>query len=107
MLTQEHEDCISRRKKLEERACSLPCTIQNNSSHCHRSLPCGVIVLCASMQSLEETLEDLASLSLNYWLTKFAQEVADKNEIVNSARGMFTKFRKAFELHCKRKCKQQ
>ena len=30
--------------KLEERACSLPCNIQNNSSHCHRSLPCGVIV---------------------------------------------------------------
>ena len=59
------------------------------------------------MQSLEEKLEDLASLSLNYWLTKFAQEVANKNEIVNSARGMFTEFRNAFELHCKRKCKQQ
>ena len=59
------------------------------------------------MQSHEEKLEDLASLSLNYWLTKFAQEVANKNEIVNSARGMFTEFRNAFELHCKRKCKQQ
>ena len=59
------------------------------------------------VQSLEEKLEDLASLSLNYWLTKFAQEVANKNEIVNSARGMFTEFRNAFELHCKRKCKQQ
>ena len=59
------------------------------------------------VQSLEEELEDLPSLSLNYWLTKFAQEVANKNEIVNSARGMFTEFRNAFELHCKRKCKQQ
>ena len=59
------------------------------------------------VQSLEEKLEDLASLSLNYWLTKFAQEVANKNEIVNSARLMFTEFRNAFELHCKRKCKQQ
>ena len=42
--TQEHEDCTSRRKTLEERACSLPCNIQNNSSHCHRSFPRGVIV---------------------------------------------------------------
>ena len=31
------------------------------------------------VQSLEEKLEDLDSLSLNYWLTKFVQEVADKN----------------------------
>ena len=38
------EDCTSRREKLEERACSLPCNIQSNSSHCHKSLPCGVIV---------------------------------------------------------------
>ena len=29
--------------------------------------------------SLEEKLEDLDSLSLNYWLTKFVQEVANKN----------------------------
>ena len=29
-------------------------------------------------QSLEK-LEDLNSLSLNYWLTKFVQEVANKN----------------------------
>ena len=28
---------------------------------------------------LEEKLEDLDSLSLNYWLTKFVQEVAKKN----------------------------
>ena len=28
------------------------------------------------VQSLEEKLEDLDSLSLNYWLTKFVQEVA-------------------------------
>ena len=59
------------------------------------------------VQSLEEKLEDLASLSLNYWLRKFVQEVANKNEIVNSARGMFTEFRNAFESHFKRKCKQQ
>ena len=31
------------------------------------------------VQSLEEKLEDLDSLSLNYWLTKFVQEVANKN----------------------------
>ena len=30
--------------------------------------------------SLEEKLNDLDSLSLNYWLTKFVQEVASKNE---------------------------
>ena len=29
--------------------------------------------------SLEEKLENLDSLTLNYWLTKFAQEVANKN----------------------------
>ena len=46
------------------------------------------------MRSLEETLEDLASLSLNYWLTKFVQEIANKNEIVNNARKMFTEFKK-------------
>ena len=31
------------------------------------------------VQSLEEKLEDLDSLSLNYWLTKFDQEVANQN----------------------------
>ena len=31
------------------------------------------------VHSLEENLEDLDSLSLNYWLTKFVQEVANKN----------------------------
>jgi len=31
------------------------------------------------MQSFEERLEDLDSLSLNHWLTKFVQEVANKN----------------------------
>ena len=31
-------------------------------------------------QSLEEKLEDVDSLSLNYWLTKFVQEVANKND---------------------------
>ena len=31
------------------------------------------------VQSLEEKLEDLDSLSLNYWLTKFVQEVSYKN----------------------------
>ena len=46
------------------------------------------------VRSLEEKLEDLASLSLNYWLTKFVQEIANKNEIVNNARGMFTELKK-------------
>ena len=46
------------------------------------------------VQSLEEQLEDLGSLSLNYWLTKFIQEIANKNKIVNSAHGMFTEFKK-------------
>ena len=31
------------------------------------------------VQSLEEKLEDLDSLSLFYWPTKFVQEVANKN----------------------------
>ena len=47
------------------------------------------------VRSLKEKLEDLASLSLNYWLTKFVQEIANKNEIVNSAPGVFTEFKKA------------
>ena len=59
------------------------------------------------VQSLEEKLEDLANLSLNYLLTQFVQEVANKSEIVNCARGMFTEFRNAFESHFKRKGKQQ
>ena len=46
------------------------------------------------VQGFEEKLEDLVSLSLNYWLTKFVQEIANKNEIVNSARGMFTELKK-------------
>ena len=46
------------------------------------------------VQSFEEKLEDLASLSLNYWLTKFVHEIANKNKIVKSARGMFTEFQK-------------
>ena len=46
------------------------------------------------MRSLEEELEDLASLSINYWLTKFVHEIANKNEIVNSARLMFTEVKK-------------
>ena len=46
------------------------------------------------VQSLEEKLEDLASLSLNYLLTKFVQEIANKNKIVNSACRMFTEFKK-------------
>ena len=46
------------------------------------------------VRSLEEKLEDLASLSLNYWLTKFVQEIANKNEIVNSAGRMFTELKK-------------
>jgi len=31
------------------------------------------------VQSLEEKLEDLDSLSLNYWVAKFVQEFASKN----------------------------
>ena len=49
------------------------------------------------VQSIEEKLEDFAGLSLNYWLTKFVREVATENEIVTSARGMFTEFRNAVE----------
>ena len=49
---------------------SVCLTREARSNHVHR------------VQSLEEKLEDLASLSLNYWLTKVAQEVANKNEIV-------------------------
>ena len=45
------------------------------------------------VRSLEEKLQDLATLSLNYWLTKFVQEIANKNEIVNSAHGMFSEFK--------------
>ena len=45
------------------------------------------------VRGLEEKLKDLPSLSLNYWLTKFVQEIT-KNEIVNSARGMFTELKK-------------
>ena len=32
------------------------------------------------MKKLEDKLEDLDSLSLNYWFTKFVQEVANKND---------------------------
>ena len=42
------------------------------------------------VQSFAEKLEDLASLSLNYWLTKFVHEIANKNKIAKSVRGMFT-----------------
>lgn len=41
-------------------------------------------------------LEDLGSLSLNYWLTKLVQKVANENG------GRYEKFRNCFELHCKR-----
>ena len=34
------------------------------------------------VRSLEEKLEDLGSLSLNYWLTKFVHEIANINKIV-------------------------
>ena len=46
------------------------------------------------VQSFEEKLEDLASLSLNYWLTKFVHEIANKNKIVKSARGMSSELKK-------------
>ena len=57
-LTQEHEDCTSRRKKLEERALSQPCSIQNNSLHCHRSLPCEVNVWSEDSELRETTVND-------------------------------------------------
>ena len=41
------------------------------------------------MQSLEEKLEDLDSLSLNYWLTKFVQAVANKNRGRYPARSLY------------------
>ena len=50
------------------------------------------------VRSLEGKLEDLASLSLNYWLTEFVQKIANKSEIVNSAPGMLTEFEKKTEL---------
>ena len=34
-------------------------------------------LLC--VRSLKEKLDDLASLSLHYWLTKFVQEIANTN----------------------------
>ena len=42
----------------------------------------------------QKKLEDLASLSLNYWLTKFVQDIVNKNKTVNSALGMFTELKK-------------
>ena len=39
--------------------------------------------------SLEEKLEDLDSLSLNYWVTKFVQEVANKNEGHHPSRSLY------------------
>ena len=35
------------------------------------------------VQSLEEKLEDLDSLSLNYWLTKFVQEASGSGSTVS------------------------
>ena len=35
------------------------------------------------VQSLEKRLEDLDSLSLNFWLTKFVLEVANKTELIS------------------------
>lgn len=47
------------------------------------------------MQSFEERLEDLDSLSLNHWLTKFVQEVANKNGGCQPP----LSFRNVFELY--------
>ena len=52
--------------------------------------PCSKIIIF----TVEEKLEDLASLSLNYWLTKFVQDIVNKNKTVNSALGMFTELKK-------------
>ena len=35
------------------------------------------------VQSLEKRLEDLDSLSLNFWLTKFVLEVANKTKLIS------------------------
>ena len=54
----------------------------------------GSKIIIFTVCRLEEKLEDMASLSLNYCLTKFVQEIVNKYEIVNSARRMFTKLKK-------------
>ena len=46
------------------------------------------------LHRFEEKLEDLASLSLNYWLTKFVQEIANKNKIVKSVHEMLLNSKK-------------
>ena len=46
------------------------------------------------VRSLEEKLEDMASLSLNYCLKKFVQEIANMNEILNSERGRLLNLKK-------------
>ena len=51
----------------EQKFCILDAESVFKDYHVHR------------VQSLEEKLEDLDSLSLNYWLTKFVQEVTNKN----------------------------
>ena len=43
------------------------------------------------VQSLEEKLEDLDSLSRNYWRTNLSKKLAIRTVV-------------GFELHCKRKC---
>ena len=79
-----------RKKKLEERACSLPCNIQNNSSHCHRSLPSGVIVWP------EDSHKD-AWVARNYgkwwWATRLWVGKEDKSEdICRWTKGCSTKW---------------
>ena len=54
------------------------------------------------VRSLEEKLEDLASLSLNYCLKKFVQEIANMNEILNSERGRLKKKKKKLNWQCSR-----
>ena len=41
------------------------------------------------VQSFEEKLEDMASLSLNYWLTKFVHEVGNKHNCKKCARNVY------------------
>ena len=65
-----------------------------NSVYLTREACSKIIIFTVLVRSLEKKLEDLAGLSPNYWLTKFVQEIANKNEIVNSAHRMFTELKK-------------
>ena len=52
------------------------------------------------VQSFEEKLEDLASLSLNYWFTKFVHETANKNKIVKVREECLLNSKKKMNWQC-------